>query len=273
PALRPVVLNDQGQPLGEHPPLDDIIVSWEAWRPPLTAYKPVDGLGPDAYAISTRAYAGEHRFLKDALRNKAWTCYPVALPDVAEATRTAFLISLGMGDALSRRMVHAMVENGDIEGAGVEQLVDLPPADLRRLRAIYSDDGLPEDPLRQLMGQLDLSYHTLLRSCMTQSITAIQLAVNRLYLDHEIGPPPTMKIVPNLPPWIDALATASRLEMVARLPDALLYLAKNSQIVPANAYKILADAELLKKRDGKLIIHYYHVDTMTPYGRLKDNMM
>lgn len=272
-ATRPLVLNDSGSAFHESALLDDMILSWEAWRPPSTPFDAATGLAPGAYAISTRAYAGELRFLKDALSNKAWACYPVALPATDDAVSTAFLVGLAMGDALARRMVHAMVENGDITGTGLDQLMTLRPEELKRIRAIYSDEAMPEDPLQQLMGQLDLSYNTLLRSCMTQSLTAIQLAVDRIHADNKLGDPPAMRIVPDLPAWIDDLATASDMKMLATLPDALLYLANNTQILPREAYRIPAAAGLLKRRNGKLIIHYYHRENITPYGRLVENMM
>ena len=274
PDQHPVVLNEDGETQRFIPDLDDIVLSWEAWRPPLAQYDPLGGLDPETYALTARAYSGVQRFLIDALSNNPWVCYPVVLPETEEAVRDVFLTGLLMGDALARRMVAAMVDDGDLVVPDIDELTDFSEDDLDQVRAIFSNSRLPDDPLADLMGEADLSYHLLLRSCITQSLAAIQLGLIRTHDRHDLGPPPRMNIVPgNLPGWIDDLATASRSTLITRLPGALLYVARNQQILPSAAFRVLDEAGLLFQEDGAPVSYYYHVESTTPYGELRDNLM
>ena len=80
PAERPVVLDENGAPMPGIAAVDDLIVSWEAWRPPLVRWTAMDGLDPESYALTLRVYTGAKRFLDDAVRNNPWNCYPLRLP-------------------------------------------------------------------------------------------------------------------------------------------------------------------------------------------------
>jgi hypothetical protein len=113
------------------------------------------------------------------------------------------------------------------------------------------------------------------RSCVTQSLAAVQLALIRTHAKHGLGPPPELEIVPeDLPEWVDALATADTGTLLMRLPGALVFVARNGQVVPGNAHRILDAAGLLERdANGAPVAFYYHVESMTPYGQLRDNMM
>lgn len=273
---RPEVLGLGDRAPAVAPRLDDLILSWEAWRPPLTRYDPVAGLDPESYAMTVRAYSGAQRFLTDALRRSPWKCYPLALPDTSDARAMLLGIGLAWGDSLLRRVLATIGEEGQFDEAQLAaELATASAAERRRLAAVFAADGVPEDPITAVLGQADLSYQLLERSCVTQSLTAIQWAVDRLYEEHALGTPPALEIVPDgLPPWARNLSIERRGELLGKLPGALVFVATNRQVLPGNAWQILEKAGLLQRdAAGRPLFYYYFVDDATPYGALRQNMM
>jgi len=276
PDRRPVVLDEEGNPDETSPYMDDMILSWEAWRPPLVHYNIAQGLDPEAYTLSLPAYSGSQRMLMDALRNQPWECYPLALPETPDAMMHLLITNLAMGDSFARRVIQSLVADGQVAVPDEEALsLMFTEEKLEQIRNVYSLSRLPEDPLIDLMGQADLSYQLLERSCITQSLTALQLSLVRTHRNNGLGEPPTLQIVPEkLPPWIEELGTASTGEMLYRAPGLLLFIARNNQVLPGNAYRILEDAGLLRRdEEGEPVVYYYHVESNTPYGELRNNMM
>jgi hypothetical protein len=271
---RPMVLDHDGAPLPLIEPLDDLILSWEAWRPPRTRYDPIAGMDPSTYALTARAYSGKTRWLGDALRGNPWHCYPLKLPETGDAFAAVLMTGLLAGDAIARRTLDAMVQAGELTLPNADELTDFTQADAERIRATFSTEALPDDPLTHLMGKADLSYQLLERSCITQSLGVIQLALIRLHREHDLGPAPDMHIVPqDLPAWVADLSTAGTGQLLGYLPGAVLYVMNNHQIIPGNAYRILEDAGLLFEQDAEPLYYPYFYTDETPYGRLRDNMM
>jgi hypothetical protein len=167
-----------------------------------------------------------------------------------------------------------MVKDGSIRIPDPAELGRFTQDDAARIRAAFSTEALPEDPLTDLMGKADLSYQLLERSCITQSLGVIQLALIRLHKEHGLGPAPHMNIVPDdLPPWVEDLATADTGKLLGYLPGAVLYAIRHSQVIPGEAWRILGDAGLLVEQDGKPLSYYYFYRERTPYGPLRENLM
>jgi len=274
PDGRPVILGSDGAPLPDALPPDDLMLSWEAWRPPMTRYDGLKGLDPDTYTLTARAYTGAQRFLTDIIRGNPWRCYPVKLPDVDDAQQLAFLTAALSGDAFARRVVGKLVADGVVQAEG---LAALTPEQLERAEAIFATSRLPKDPLSALLEKADLSYQLLERSCITESLAMVQLALIRIHKEHDLGPPPEMELVPEgMPPWIQDLVTADRGTLLARIPGALLFVARNRQVLPTQSYRILEDAGLLQRGKGDAsgpVMYYYDEASGTPYGDVRDNMM
>lgn len=272
---QPVVLGRDARPQRLLRPLDDLILSWEAWRPPQTRYDPIAGLSPETYALTARAYSGRTRWLGDALRGNPWRCWPLDLPDTKDAAATVLMTGLLMGDAMARRTIDAMVKNGELELPDADALTDFSPADKAEIAAALSTDALPEDPLTHLMGKAELSYQLLERSCITYSLGVIQLALLRLHEEHDLGPAPRLEILPQgIPPWVEDLAGAGTGELLGYLPGALLFVARNGQVIPGNAHRILEGAGLMQEEDdGRPVVYEYFYKDQTPYGDLRDNLM
>jgi hypothetical protein len=272
---RPVILGRDGQPLPGALAPDDLMLSWEAWRAPMTSYDGLKGLDPETYTLSARAYTGAQRFLTDMLRGNPWRCYPVKLPEVDDALPLTLLTAALSGDTFARRTIGEMVADGQIEAEGLRQAT---PAQLERVKALFATAGLPQDPLSGLLETADMSYQLLERSCITESLAMIQLSLDRIHKEYDLGPSPELELVPSgLPPWIQDLVTADTATLMAHVPGALLFVARNRQVLPIQAYRILEDAGLLLPNpspdaDGPLV-YYYDKSSGTPYGSIRDNMM
>ncbi len=196
------------------------------------------------------------------------------LPDIdgapGEALRTALLI----GDAMARRGFQTMIENGDLSLEGADEMAEIPEPELAQAASVFSMANLPTDPLTALVGKTELSYQLLERSCITESLGVLQLALDRIYDEHGLGEAPKMEILPkNLPGWINDLSTADTGTLLSHLPGAVVYAVMNPNIVPARSYHILEDAGLLEPGEDGPLMYYYDPATGTPYGNVKDNMM
>lgn len=274
PELRPVVLDESGAPMAGVAAVDDLIVSWEAWRPPLERWTALDGLDPESYALTLRVYTGAKRFLDDAVRNNPWNCYPLNLPGAEEGAVELLYAGLLMGDALARRTIREMFDAGDVQVTEA-MLNDLSPGDLERARQVFSEASLPDDPLVSLIGGADLSYQLIRRSCVTHSLYTVQIGLERIYERLGLGEAPELEVIPaDLPGWVDELAHASRNDLLALLPGALLYVAQNATVLPSNAHQVLAAQGLIEvDEQGELVRYYYHRGLATPWGPIRDNMM
>jgi hypothetical protein len=271
PDRRPVILGRDGTPLPGALSPDDLMLSWEAWRPPMTNYDGLKGLDPSTYTLTARAYTGAQRFLTDIVRGNPWRCYPVKLPEVDDALKATFLTAARSGDAFARRIIGRLVEQGVVQAQGLEPLT---PEQIERAEQIFAAASLPEDPLSALLSEADMSYQVLERSCITESLAMIQLALILLHEEHALGPAPRMQLVPDgLPPWIQDLVTADRGTLLAHIPGALLFVARNQQVLPIEAYRILDDAGLLVPGERGPVMYYYDTAGGTPYGQVRDNMM
>jgi len=234
---RPVILGRDGQPLPGALPPDDLMLSWEAWRPPLTSYDGLKGLDPKTYTLTARAYTGAQRFLTDIVRGNPWRCYPVKLPDLDDALQQTLLTAALSGDTFARRTMGEMAADGVVQAEGLQQAT---PAQMERVKSLFATSGLPEDPLSELLQHADMSYQLLKRSCITESLAMIQLALDRIHKEHDLGPPPELELVPSgLPPWIQDLVTADPATLLGHIPGALLFVARNRRVLPIQAYRIL----------------------------------
>ena len=274
PSKRPQVLDQQGAPLTRARPIDDLMLSWEAWRPPLTRYDGLKGLDPASYALTARAYSGRQRFLTDVVRGNPWKCWPIRLPAFDDAVAEALVTALLIGDAQARHFLQTMVDDGSLQLQDADALKKIPEPELERAAAVFSVANLPKDPLTALVGKTALSYQLLERSCITESLTVVQLALQRIHARYDLGPAPRMAIVPtSLPKWLNDLATADTGTLLSHIPGALVYVALNPHVIPSRSYEILSNADLLVPGPDGPLMYYYDKSTGTPYGDISDNLM
>jgi len=276
PDRRPVVLNRDGTPFTNRPHLDDLVFSFEAWRPPAAHFDPLAGLDPKAYALTMRCYAAPQRFLEDSLRNLSWHCYPLALPPVEEAYDELLYTCLTMGDSLARHTFRKLLEDpGRFFDRDPQDYPDPLPEQIEKLREMLLDTSVPEDPIAQIMGG-DISYHLLLRSCITMALTAIDACSSRIHQRHpQLGEYRPLRVTPKeIPSWAISLAHSNRRNMLMRLPGTIYWLIRNQDVLPDRAHQILLEGGLLQlDEQGQPVKKVYHISEETPYGRLLDNLM
>jgi hypothetical protein len=108
---RPHVLGDSAMAATHDWSLHDLILSWEAWRPPNAGFDPIAGLDPKKYALTLRAYAGSCRCLADTILDRPWRCYPLRLPDVPHFAEELLYVSLLLGDAVARHTIGGLLQH------------------------------------------------------------------------------------------------------------------------------------------------------------------
>jgi len=276
PGNGPVVLNREGGPMWPDPHLEDLVFSFEAWRPPGTPFQPLAGLDPRTYALTLRCYDGAQRFLEDGVSNHAWTCYPLDLSGRPGALDELLYTALVAGDSLARHMASHFL--GD---PGVNLLLEQPdypsasPREIEKLRTLLEMDRIPDDPIAEITGG-DVSYHLLQRSCITMGLSLINSCLHRIHHRHaELGKFESLSVAPReIPDWAAARAHADRRATLMRLPGALHWLAVNQNVLPDKSYAVLEKAGLLRRSpNGQLVRRRYALDDATPYGRIGDTLM
>ena len=274
---RPRLFNKEGHPDPEQPFLDDLIVSWEAWRPTNTPWQFIAGLEDHRYALTARMYSGAQRFLNDSLRGAVWDCYPINLPDDPDAADSILWSGLIMGDSLARRTI-------------VDLLHEIPEADLQKIGAKWKKeqeeqnldrllwDEIPDDLLKDFMQDANLSYNSIARSCISIALLQIELAMQNYYKKKKLGSREEIVFVPqDIPRWFSDVVSGkprSKLKETREALKALSWSRRHKQVFPPKAYLPLEKAGMLQTNKlGKIIKYRYSHKQASPYGALRRNLM
>ena len=147
--------------------------------------------------------------------------------------------------------------------AGWEQLKEFVPTKL-----------VTDDPMINL-GDGDLTYQTLLRSCATMAHYSIDVAAERLIQrGHTDGIDMETHQLPHLgeqEPWMTELATTNLGGVFLRSPAAVKYLKKNPGAFPKKIPGELEKAGLLQMENGKPVKFHYGMNVLSPYGDPEQN--
>lgn len=273
---RPELFGADGNPDSMQPYLDDLMVSWEAWRPSNTAWQFIAGLDPDNYALTARMYSGNQRFLNDSLRGAVWDCYPLQLPDVPDAEEKIFNSCLMLGDAMTRRTFTSMIKDQLIHEKGDDFTQGWSAEEKERARARLTWDALPDIWLKERLLNTDFSYNALQRSCITAALYQIELGMEWIYRENELGEREKIVCAPagDLPVWFTNAAKGDSSGKYIRFPGALLWALKNKEIFPYKSYRPLEKLHLLEtNKKGKVIMYRYDHKNGSPYGELRRNLM
>lgn len=272
---RPELLTPDGELDPMQPYLDDLLISWEAWRPTNTPWKFVEGMEPDSYTLTPKMYAGSQRFLNDSLRGAVWDCYPIQLPDIEEAADMVFYCGLVMGDVLSRRLVPEMLKKDLSMISEVPLASRLTGPEVERAKARLDWDVIPDHMFKDVVEDDDLSYHSIERSCISVALFNIELAMQRLYEKYDLGERKSIACAPDkLPKWFDDLMEGRTWAATVDAAPALYWLMKNSSVLPYEAYLPLKEADMIQTDSkGKMIMYRYGHEIGTPYGKLSRNLM
>jgi len=252
--------------------LKDLVLSWEAWRPPGADYSMMKGMLPSAYALSLRAFAGPQRFLEDSLAGREWYGYRMRLPGGHEGLRELLRVSLVLGDGVARHEAGKILEEGEEEWAAHAPLGARSAQNARErweeLRRGLSVVKVSDDPLLNLPPQ-DRTYQTLLRSCASMAYYAIVTSAARLAargltdgLNPDDMPNPEM---PQVEPWMKEIADADLGGVFLRAPTALAYLVRHPEVIPSKIPAKLDHMGLIQRRSGTMLTVTWNLKTRTPY--------
>jgi len=254
--------------------LTDLVFSWEAWRPPRSSFDPLAGLDPSRYALTMRSYNGPTRCLGDVVLGRSWVCYPLKFLDIPEALPELLHVTLLLGDAVARQTIGSLLDEKIVEKQGTPG--DYPKANAqewRELRQAMKRGVVPEDPIQEIL-QGRYRYHTMLRSCVTMALTTIDWANVRIHDDAHQGAPKRIRVAPSsLPSFFDRWSHGSRSRALIRVPGALHWLLNHQTVIPARAYELLDEVDLLQREEGNVVRHHYDNEQTTAYSRIPDSLI
>jgi hypothetical protein len=266
------LLGNTGDAVGEADEVNEIILSWEAWRPPGVDYSVLAGMDHHVYQLSLRAYSGTQRFLEDALAERDWHVYTLDLPADRRGAVELLGVALALGDGAARYVIGELLDEASDawaeKGPDSEEEGGDAAAQWRALRERAASGATPYDDPR-----LDLSgltgYQSLLRSCATMALYSVDLTVSRLIEAGAAadGRRPTQKPeIKDEPRWMQELAETNIAGVFLRAPRTLNYIHSHPTTIPGQIPGAMDEAGLLVREDGKAHRVTYSMDNMTPWG-------
>jgi len=265
-------VGDVAGAVGERDALTDLVLSWEAWRPPGVDYDVLKGMDPQVYQLSMRAYSGTQRFLEDALMGRDWTVYTLQLPGGREGASELLKVSLAMGDGAARFVIGQFLDKAESDwasaGPSSNEQGGVAREQWQEIREQLGGAHTGGDSRVDMTGRS--GYQSLLRSCATMALYAVDVTTARLLEDgHPAeGKRPTRE--PDLgdePGWMTELAETNIAGVFLRAPRAISFVRANPTSIPGRIPGALNDAGLLVRTDdGKAVKHRFSIDNVTPWG-------
>ena len=271
---RPVLLDQEGRPVSRNPVVDDIVLSWEAWRPPVASWNPVASLDPETYALTPRCLVGSVRCLSDSVLDRPWHCYPIQLPDVEHSYNELLYVSLTLADAVARQTIIDILDEHIGKGAdGSDSNPDPELEEWKKLNELYKQAKIPENPIKDILDG-KIRYHLLERSCITMALQSVDWANHRIHSRAGLVEPRSVRVAPgSLPSFMAKLASGKRSAILLRAPAALHWLMTNQTVIPSKAHELLDEVGLLKRVDGKIQESHFDNRRNTPYGLVSDHLI
>jgi hypothetical protein len=270
---RPIVLGADGQPFTNNSVLDDIILSWEAWRPPRASFDPVAGLDPSTYALTARCFSGPVRCLSDSILDRPWYCYPLNLPDVENARNELLYVSLVLADAVARQTALSILDEHIERGRNMPE--GYPEADHEEWETLAKasrNAEVPERPMEDILNG-KIRYQLLERSCITMALQSVDWAMQRIHQRAGLEPR-HIRISPRtMPSFLSALAAGKRSAALLRMPAALHWLMSNHTVIPSHAPGLLDEVGLLQRENGQIVKRRYDNRRETPYGSISEHLI
>jgi hypothetical protein len=271
---RPLVLGDKSMAATHDWSLSDLILSWEAWRPPRAGFNPIAGLDPEKYALTLRAYTGSCRCIADTILDRSWRCYPLRFPDVPHFAEELLYLSLLLGDAVARHTIGGLLQHRITRQTDAPADYEDPEEeDWETVMHSLRDQDIPEDPIQDILGG-SISYQLLLRSCVTMALMSIDWAMVRAYRRAGRSDPPRIRVAPDtIPAMLDELAHGHRRAALMRVPAALHWLVHHQTVVPGKSEKLLDEVGLLERDRSRIVMRHYDNRIESPYGKPKENLI
>jgi hypothetical protein len=261
-----------GDVVGEPDVLGDLVVSWEAWRPPGVDYDAMKGMDHRSYELTARGYSGPQRFLEDELNARDWTVYTLRMPGGREGIIELLKVSLALADGAARHSIGRMLQEAEHEWATHGPDSDTEGGDAAaQWQALAEEAGSvgahDSDPRIDMAERT--SYQSLLRSCATMALYSIDVAVARLIeagVPHEGMRPTQNPEIRDEPEWMAELPGANIAGIFARAPKAIQFIRANPTSIPGKIPGALDDAGLLVRENGKPVKRHYSLKDQTPWG-------
>ena len=258
--------------VGEPLVLEDLVLSWEAWRPPGVDFDIMKGMDPQNFELTMRAYSGPQRFLEDALGPRDWNTYYLQLPGGSRGVSELLTVALALGDGAARHSIGRMLQQAENEWASHGPGALNGGADaVRQWRELKerADGGKPaiDDSRLQMSGRT--GYQSLLRSCATMALYSVDVAVARLIeagVPHDGMRTTQTPNIENEPEWLAELAGANIAGIFARAPKTLRFVRANPTAIPGKIPGALDEAGLLVRDNGKAVKHHFSMTSETPWG-------
>jgi hypothetical protein len=271
---RPLILDRKGSPIANDAEVSDLIVSWEAWRPPQEQFDPVKGLDPNRYALTPRCMVGAVRYLTDSTLGRPWHCYPIRLPVVDHAHDELLYACLALADAVARQTVSQLLNHRIDHQKGFPRDYAAAHADdWTAVAEYYKTSNLSPNPVRDVLDG-KISYHLLERSCISMALLSLDWANRRIHRRAGLPEPARVAVAPEtLPSLIADLAGGDRTPMLLRVPAALQWIMLNQTVVVEKAAQMLDDVGLLQRNDDGPLRKDWDTPRETPYGNLLDHMI
>ena len=252
--------------VGEPDVLNDLVLSWEAWRPPGVGYDVLAGMDSSAFELSLRAYSGRQRFMEDALNYRDWKVYPLELPGGSESLAELLRVTLVLGDGAARSSFARMGEPDEEDGG--RPMTESSKQFWRALRdRVESHKITPEDARLDMTGKT--GYQTLLRSCANMALYCVDLTVARLLesgVDARGKRPTQDPKIKREPLWMAELSGSGILGVLSKAPQAIYFIHNNPTSIPGNIPDALDEAGLLARKDDKKVEKRFSINGMTPWG-------
>ena len=271
---RPILLGQDGRPISSNAEVGDIVLSWEAWRPPVASWDPMASFDPETYALTPRCLVGSVRCLSDSILDRPWHCYPIDLPDVEHSYNELLYVSLALADAVARQTVIGILDEHIEKGSDLPDDDQDPELDdWKALNMEYRAAKVPENPIEDIL-EGKIRYHLLERSCITMALQSVDWANQRVHARAGLGEPPIIRVTPgSLPSFMAKLASGKRSTLLLRAPAALHWLMTHQTVIPSKAHELLDEAGLLQRENGKIREFHYDNRRKTPYGEVSDHLI
>ena len=251
----------------------DLILSWEAWRPPQQKFSLKEGLDESVYALSMRAFAGSQLFLEDSIRNREWTAYRLCMPGGKTGLQELLKVALALGDGVARNTIRRLLgQDSDTWAAHAPAGESESGREDMVWRELHTrlDTAKPADIAFEDLPESDQSYHALVRSCATLTRHAVLVTVWRLleqgYTDGVNADRLPSAELAQVEGWMKAMAHADLRRVFLSAPAALRFLLRNPQVLPTKIPDELDAAGLLEHEGGKPREIHYGRQAIRPYA-------
>jgi len=259
--------------VGEPDAINDIVLSWEAWRGPGVEYDIMTGMDPSVYDLSLRGYSGTQRFLEDTLAQRPWTAYTLKLPGGQAGLAELLRVSLAMGDGAARQVIGKMMTQAEAlwreaTPDPTQENLNLVEEWLRLQQEMKMKAPSYADQRLALEGE-ETGYQSALRSCATMALYCVDVSVARLI---EAGHPaegmrpahaPELAEVPE---WLAGMSGAGWGDILVNAPRALGFVRANPWVIPGKVPPLLDKAGLLVRDGDEPRQVFFSLETMTPWG-------